>query len=492
MLALRILAAVLAFLVTAAVALLVDGMSRGASSLAWMCAAAATGVVVSLGIPLAIEAGIHLQLRKSKPKVGRQRTLAILLFDLLAAVLLVVFGTGAMLDALGKPKAKLPAGVSSTSPSGSISALPPPSASAPASSSASPSGSSSAAPSGSTLAPATADLPPEDLFDTRADTVVVLLVRQKAPPDAPVPMGQGSGFIVDPSGLVVTNEHVVHDADSIVAHLKNGKSFQEVTMLVIAVERDLALLQLPASGLPAAPLADGDPRIGSRALAIGAPYGLEYTLTDGIVSAYRDQGGTKILQFQTTIAPGSSGGPLFDARGRVIGVTTSTRGAGLNNAVSVQHVKELLAAPRKPVKLQPWGGEARIEALALDGVALNPSDHANLAHALRAATTLLEPCLRIPGPPKGSLTAQTSWPVGGIQERIRAIASLSSTNDLDGKPGECLVRSAQRFYLELQLQLANAIPAEYKGKVGAHFTLVLVGADGTKGRTLDVRLDIEI
>ena len=85
-----------------------------------------------------------------------------------------------------------------------------------------------------------------------------------------------------------------------------------------------------------------------------------------------------------------------------------------------------------------------------------------------------------------------SWPVGGIQERIRAIASLSSTNDLDGKPGECLVRASQRFYLELQLQLANAIPAEHKGKVAAHFTLAIVSASGVKGRALDIRLDIEI
>jgi serine protease Do len=144
-------------------------------------------------------------------------------------------------------------------------------------------------------------------------------------PQGPQPFrGQGSGFIVSDDGLVLTNAHVVREARDVNVRLADRREF---TAKVLGSDpvTDVAVLRIDAKGLPTVQL--GDPRkleVGDPVLAIGAPYGLEQTATQGIVSAKgRSLPGDSVVPFIQTDAavnPGNSGGPLFDAAGNVVGI----------------------------------------------------------------------------------------------------------------------------------------------------------------------------
>lgn len=136
--------------------------------------------------------------------------------------------------------------------------------------------------------------------------------------------GQGSGFIISSDGLVLTNAHVVRDAKQVTVKLSDRREFA-AQVLGSDPATDIAVLKLDAKGLPTVQL--GDPKqvqVGDYVLAIGAPYGFEQSATQGIVSAKgRSLPGDSVVPFIQTDAavnPGNSGGPLFDAAGRVVGV----------------------------------------------------------------------------------------------------------------------------------------------------------------------------
>ena len=147
----------------------------------------------------------------------------------------------------------------------------------------------------------------------------------RMPPQGSVPFrGQGSGFIVSSDGLILTNAHVVRDAKVVTVKLSDRREFN-AKVLGSDTATDVAVLKVDAKGLPTVAL--GDPKatqVGDFVLAIGAPYGFEQTATQGIVSAKgRSLPGDSYVPFIQTDAavnPGNSGGPLFDAGGRVIGI----------------------------------------------------------------------------------------------------------------------------------------------------------------------------
>ncbi len=168
--------------------------------------------------------------------------------------------------------------------------------------------------------------------------------------------GQGSGFIVASDGLVLTNAHVVRDAKQVTVKLSDRREFP-AKVLGSDTSTDIAVLKIDAKGLPTVTL--GDPRavqVGDWVLAIGAPYGFEQTATQGIVSAKgRSLPGDSYVPFIQTDAavnPGNSGGPLFDAGGRVVGINAqiySQSGGfqGLAFAIPVDvalHVKDQIVA----------------------------------------------------------------------------------------------------------------------------------------------------
>jgi serine protease Do len=136
----------------------------------------------------------------------------------------------------------------------------------------------------------------------------------------------GSGFIVDPRGYIVTNNHVVKDASKIKVKLQDGRLL-DGTVIGTDPETDLALVKVNASDLPTLRLANSDQvKVGEWVLAFGSPFGLEQTMTAGIISAKgRVIGAGKydnFLQTDAAINPGNSGGPLVDLAGEVVGINT--------------------------------------------------------------------------------------------------------------------------------------------------------------------------
>ncbi|HEV6964131.1 Do family serine endopeptidase [Roseateles sp.] len=151
-----------------------------------------------------------------------------------------------------------------------------------------------------------------------------LRMPQPGNPGAQPFRGQGSGFIISTDGLILTNAHVVRDAKQVTVKLNDRREFS-AQVLGSDPATDIAVLKVDAKGLPTVQL--GDPRqvqVGDYVLAIGAPYGFEQSATQGIVSAKgRSLPGESVVPFIQTDAavnPGNSGGPLFDAAGRVVGV----------------------------------------------------------------------------------------------------------------------------------------------------------------------------
>ena len=159
--------------------------------------------------------------------------------------------------------------------------------------------------------------------------------------------GQGSGVIIDSSGLVLTNAHVVERVDGVIITLQNG---EQVDGKVIGTDQvtDLALVKINGfPGLQSAKLGDSEEiQVGDWAIALGTPYGLESTVTLGIVSSlHRDINSLgfsdkrlDLIQTDAAINPGNSGGPLINANGEVIGINTLVRsgpGAGLGFAIPI-------------------------------------------------------------------------------------------------------------------------------------------------------------
>jgi putative serine protease PepD len=148
--------------------------------------------------------------------------------------------------------------------------------------------------------------------------------------------GTGSGFVVSSDGLIVTNAHVVDGATQVA--VKIGTDGEQLPAEIVGVDasHDLALLDVDASGLPTLELGEsGDVEVGDATYAIGNPYGLDHTLTTGVVSALDRElqapDGATIsggIQTDAALNPGNSGGPLLDASGKVIGVNAQIATGG--------------------------------------------------------------------------------------------------------------------------------------------------------------------
>jgi S1-C subfamily serine protease len=193
-------------------------------------------------------------------------------------------------------------------------------------------------------------LSPEQIFRNSAPAVVLITMVDAVGK----PLSQASGFLVDPTGVIVTNHHVIDPSPG--AHLivktARGDRYDDVRIIYDEERRDMAVLLIKAKGLPALRIGDSDKLVpGQQVVAIGNPLGLELTVTEGIISAIRlDQGkGYSFIQHQAPISPGSSGGPLLNMRGEVIGINSFTfvRGQNLNGAIPINYVAPYLRDPPK-------------------------------------------------------------------------------------------------------------------------------------------------
>jgi serine protease Do len=176
----------------------------------------------------------------------------------------------------------------------------------------------------------------------------------------------GSGFIISNDGLILTNNHVVGGADEIKVKLGDGREFKAV-IKGTDQKLDLAVLKIDVKGaLPVAELGDSDSiQVGEWVLAIGNPFGLNQTVTAGIISATGRVIGSgpydDFIQTDASINPGNSGGPLFDAQGKVIGINTAivAGGQGIGFAIPINMAKDVLPQLEKSGKVtRGWLGVA--------------------------------------------------------------------------------------------------------------------------------------
>lgn len=176
------------------------------------------------------------------------------------------------------------------------------------------------------------------------DTVQTIEVKRGAfdewglhfPPGQRLRQGQGSGVIVDAeAGYVLTNYHVIHGASSVQVNLSDGRTIgnDDIEVVGYDVATDLAVLRLRAGELVAAPWGDSrELEVGDWVLAVGNPYGLDRTVTSGIVSAKQRRGFVhnnafqNFLQTDAAVNPGNSGGPLVNIQGELVGITTAIIG----------------------------------------------------------------------------------------------------------------------------------------------------------------------
>ena len=169
-----------------------------------------------------------------------------------------------------------------------------------------------------------------------------------------VPRGTGSGFVWDAQGHVITNNHVIAGADGALVQLADGETYQ-ARLIGADPAHDLAVLRIDGGDAPPLPLGrSADIQVGQKVLAIGNPFGLDWTLTTGVVSALdREFPGESrrtlrgLIQTDAAINPGNSGGPLLDSAGRLIGVNTaifspSGGSAGIGFAVPVDVVNRVV------------------------------------------------------------------------------------------------------------------------------------------------------
>ncbi|MCB1722655.1 MAG: trypsin-like peptidase domain-containing protein [Gammaproteobacteria bacterium] len=237
-----------------------------------------------------------------------------------------------------------------------------------------------------------------EIFERTSPAVVFITTRQRVVDlytrnVFSVPRGTGSGFFWDDLGHIVTNNHVIEGASEATIRLNDGRSYRAV-LVGRSKAHDLAVLRINVPFDPRPPVPIGtsaDLKVGQKVFAIGNPFGLDYTLTSGLVSALdrslSEENGTTIehlIQTDAAINPGNSGGPLLDSAGRLIGINTAIYSpsgayAGIGFAVPVDTVNrvvpELIASgrytrPTLGVSVDEDVNETLKRRLGVDGVAV--------------------------------------------------------------------------------------------------------------------------
>jgi serine protease Do len=251
----------------------------------------------------------------------------------------------------------------------------------------------------------------------------------------------GSGFMLDSDGYIVTNNHVVEDADEIKVRLTNGKEF-DAEIVGRDPKTDLALIRIAPSGdLAPLPLGDSDAlKVGEWVVAIGSPFGLEQTVTAGIVSAKGRVIGAgpydDFIQTDASINPGNSGGPLLNMDGEVIGINTAivAGGRGIGFAVPGAMAEEIVKQLRENKEvLRGWLG---VTIQSVDENTARALDLDEPRGALVASVINGEPADRAGIRQGDVILAVNGVRMAGSQELTRAIAGFP--------PGEEVVLTVWR------------------------------------------------
>jgi serine protease Do len=280
----------------------------------------------------------------------------------------------------------------------------------------------------------------------------------------------GTGVIIDPGGYVVTNEHVIHEADDVRVHLSDDRELK-ATVVGRDPMLDIALLKVQAPGnLPFAPLGDSDKlRVGESVLAVGNPFGLGHTVTLGIVSAKARTIGAgrydDFIQTDASINPGNSGGPLFNWRGEVVGINTAIRAGanGIGFAIPIDEVKSVLGQLRDKGHVE----RGRL-GLGFQPVSADIADAMGLADTHGALVSQIEPggaAARAGIHERDVIVAVNGTPIDHAQELSRRVAHNPPGSVID----VTVIRNKQRVDVKATLDVLPDDPtpaAAHRGSPG--------------------------
>jgi len=186
-----------------------------------------------------------------------------------------------------------------------------------------------------------------EIFHTVLEQVVMIISMD----ENYQPIGIGSGFVIGKDGEIATNYHVVEGASSALVKFVNKEEKYTVDNIVqISTKYDLAIIQINTKSTPLSLGDDELASVGNRIYAIGNPEGLEGTVSEGIISGFRKvDENFRIMQITAPISPGSSGGPIINQNGQVIGIASASIiiGQNLNFAIPVNKLKEIISKPSK-------------------------------------------------------------------------------------------------------------------------------------------------
>lgn len=297
----------------------------------------------------------------------------------------------------------------------------------------------------------------------------------------------GSGFVLREATLVLTNAHVVRGVKDLRVHTFDGAVLASVEVLLCETDIDLAVLRV--IGLKATPLAEAPrdlPVVGTRVVAVGHPRGYEFTVSDGIVSAHRtlDDGGPKMIQTTAPISPGSSGGPLLDLEGRVVGVCslTLTEGQNINFAIPIAELPPVID---KALAIERALSRGNAEALPVDALASLVRKQREKGDLERAGDIAARALKKYPDSvPLLLEAAETAFARGSLQEvrrfvdavdarkpslpqsrQIRA-ALLAEQGDCNGAVSQAQAALAAPGLDAAQTAEAHAVLGECLGKQG--------------------------
>lgn len=281
--------------------------------------------------------------------------------------------------------------------------------------------------------------------------------------------GLGSAFVYDPNGLILTNNHVIENASEI--HVIFGRT-REMSATVVGRDphTDVAVLRVDAKELAALPLGDSDAvRVGDWVVAIGNPFGLQHTVSAGILSAkgrtnqdvkgLDESGYYEFLQTDASINPGNSGGPLLDTGGRVVGINTAIRAEAnsIGFAIPINMIRDILPRLLKD-------GMIRRSAVGVQVSSVLPDDVARLGLASPAGALVR---VIVPGGPADAaglkvddvITDFDNKPIPG-PERLRWLASLAGIGvEVPLK----VARGSRLFELKVKLVELPSAPAVPRG-----------------------------
>ncbi|RJP80566.1 MAG: DegQ family serine endoprotease [Desulfobacteraceae bacterium] len=266
----------------------------------------------------------------------------------------------------------------------------------------------------------------------------------------------GSGFIVDKEGYIVTNSHVVENADKIKVILKDGKEF-EATIIGLDVKTDLALIKVEAKqNLPCLKLgSSANVKVGQWVVAIGSPFGLEQTVTAGIVSAKGRVIGSgpydDFIQTDASINPGNSGGPLLDMDGEVVGINTAiiASGQGIGFAIPVDLAKGIIE------QLKKHGTVSRgFLGVSIQNISKELAEYYNIDDGKGVLVVEV-----VPGGPADHAGIQAKDIILEINGRkvdnSRALSSLVAETDVGKKVAVLVLRGGSEIKLHVEIGRMN-------------------------------------